>query len=249
MNCRVDAFILALSQHYRLLKEVIWDGKSEFKLIPDEDAQIADSITELIESVGGKGLANYCRLKFQAAWFSYNLKAYDIRKILEYIRDNGTPGPFVDYLKENFERLVHTAYRLSNPIEEKHRTKIVKPRKRRDTLDSQQLLLFPEEEMKADSPEIADAGAPAKKTRKPRKPRKPRVVDPNKPKKPRKPRIDKLADEIIDAEYGDNQNNSSNEDFFEDHEEGFSDTCDHYSRGYSRMNDRDFGYFSGHEDY
>ena len=244
MNCRVDAFILALSQHYRLLKEVIWDGKGKLNLIPDVDANIIDGITDLIKSVGGEGLANYCKLKFQEAWFSYNIKVYEPRAILEYIVANGTPGPFVDYVKDNIDRLVHIVYRLSNPILDKHRTKAPKMRNKPRSDGAEQMLLFPEGEIKADSPDIIEQKDTVEEHIKPVKLNKPR-----KTRRPRRQRIDKLADEIIDAENGNSKNTSDNDDYDDqdDHDEGFSDACDHYSRGYSRMSDGDFGYFSGQE--
>lgn len=243
---RVDAFVLALSQHYRMLKEVIWDGKGKFELMSDHDASVIDGIADMIEDIGGTGLANYCRLQFQKAWFSYDLKLYDIRAILDYLRQNCKDGTaFKEQLNARFEQLVDLANRLSNPIDKKHKTKHRKPRK---VVDGEQLLLFPE---LAEPAEEKQEKTEEEKPKKQRNPRKPRQTKPKgqKQKRMRRSKLDKLADEIIDAEYG-NSNNISDNDGYEDTEDTYhDDACDHFSRGYSRMSGTDYDYFSGNCDY
>lgn len=235
---KVDAFVFALSQHYRILKEVIWNGKRAPEPIPESDARLANYITDFIASIGGNGLANYCRLMFHRAWFSWDASVYDIKKILEYIRDHGQKSKFTDSLAEDFDRLVEMGYRLSNPIAQKNATRL--PRRRKAKTECvQQLMLFSDEELG-----IKKQEPPAEET-KPKTARRPRNADPLKPRKQRKPRktkLDKLADEIIDAEY--NTKTGIGDD---DELDPVVDATDHFSRGYDRMSDTDFGYFSGQE--
>jgi hypothetical protein len=223
MFYRVDAFALALSQHYRVLKEVTWDGKGSFDAMAYGDAEAAEGITDIIENIGGKGLASYCRLQFAKAWLACDVKLYNVREILEFVRDNAAEGPFKEYLTLKLDSLVELIYRLSNPIEKRHRTRYRKSKAKKPVV-AEQMMLFPDMEVK-EEPEKKD---------KPAVPKKPR-----KPRKPRRSRMDKLADEIIAAEYG---NDGERDD--DDMQDG-QDAVDHYSGGYSRMSDRDFGYFSG----
>lgn len=226
MFYKVDAFALALSQHYRVLKEVTWDGKGSFDAMAYGDAEAAEGIADIIEGIGGKGLANYCRLQFAKAWLACDVKLYNVREILEFVRDNAVEGPFKEYLTLRLDSLVELIYRLSNPIEKRHRTRYRKS-KAKEPGGAEQMMLFPDMEVKEEEPE-------KKKKDKPVAPKKPR-----KPRKPRRSRMDKLADEIIAAEYG---NDGERDD---DDMQDSQDAVDHYAGGYSRVNDRDFGYFSG----
>lgn len=260
MFYRLDAFALALSQHYRVLKEVVMDS-SVPRLMSSEDARSADAIADIIENIGGRGLANYCRLKFQEAWLSWDVKVYDVRGMLEFILDNCTECQFKDQLRARFESLVDLVFRLSNPLHRKYRTKTQKTR--RDGQEhAEQMLLFPELE----PPKQEEPKEEPKKEEKPKRAAKPRPR--------RRSRLDKLADEIIGAEYGllvgqpmeddpedqedpvdppepdepDEPDAQGDDDEDEDDRPARNDACEHYSRGYSRFSDRDFGYFSGNCD-
>lgn len=240
MFYRLDAFALAVSQHYRMLKEVVMDSRVP-RLMSSDDAMAADEIADIIENIGGKGLANYCRMKFQRAWLSWDMKEYDIKGMFEYIAENCAEGQFKEQLKLRLESLVGLVSRLSNPLHRKYRTKTLKKRDE-GPAKAEQMLLFPELE-----PAPKEDGE--KKEDKKDKPKRER-----KPRQRRKSRLDKLADEIIGAEYGtagqQDDIDAPDEERGADDDECMhrEDACDRYSQGYFRMSDRDYGYFSGNCD-
>ena len=240
MFYRLDAFALAVSQHYRMLKEVVMDSRVP-RLMSSDDAMAADEIADIIENIGGRGLANYCRMKFQQAWLSWDMKEYDVREMFEYIAENCIEGQFKEQMKLRLESLVDLVFRLSNPLHRKYRTKT--PRKRDEgPAKAEQMLLFPELEPEPEKEE-------EKKETKKEKPKRER-----KPRQRRKSRLDKLADEIIGAEYGtagqQDDIDATDEEYGGD-DDGYThkeDACERYSQGYFRMSDRDYGYFSGNCD-
>lgn len=243
MFYRLDALVLALSQHYRILKEVIKDKKGVTVYPSVADARAADRLADMIADIGGEGFANYCRLKFRQAYTLGDIKIYDIRKILEAVRDNVQDGPTKDRLSSKLELFVELTIRLSNPISCNRSTRYRRPNKK-PVKKEEQLLLFPELADASEEPEKEEEKKPEK-----RKPRR-KKASVKKPRAKRKSKMDKLADEIIDAEYGNVNNISDTDDedidgFNEEHED---DVYDYYSNGYSRIGKGDFDYFSGNYD-
>lgn len=235
MFYRLDAFALAMSQHYRILKEVLLESKTP-KMMSVEDARAADRVAGMLENIGGKPLADLCRLRFQDAWVAWDIDKYDVREILEYILAHSRDCIFKTQLKARMATIVELVYRLSNPIHKKYTTK-----PRRKAQSSEQLLLFPELEPKEEEQE-----------------------DKEEQEARRMSRLDRLADEIIDAEYGETEDDKEEDEDAEDEEDGDNDNdedaededdihdrlnggdaCDRFSRGFSGMGDRDYGYFSG----
>jgi hypothetical protein len=244
MFYRLDALVLALSQHYRILKEVIKDNKGVTVYPSVMDARAADRLADMLADIGGEGFANYCRLKFRQAYTLGDIKIYDIRKILETVRDNIQDVKIKDRLSSKLELFVELAIRLSNPIACSRSTRYRRQNKKLEKKE-EQLLLFPElAEKPEESKEVKEDENKQVKRRKKRVVRKQRVK--------RKTKIDKLADEIIDAEYG-NDNNISDTDDLDDlddtyKEEQEDDVYDYYSTGYSRIDKGDYDYFSGNYD-
>ena len=243
MFYRLDAFALAVSQHYRMLKEVVMDSHVP-RLMSSEDARAADEIADIIENIGGRGLANYCRMKFQRAWLSWDVKEYDVKGMFEYVAENCVAGQFKDQLRLRLDSLVDLVSRLSNPLHRKYRTNTAK-KHAGGPAKVEQMFLFPElappPEKKAEN--TADGDKP-KQEHEPKQEREPRQK--------RKSRLDKLADEIIGAEYGtpeqqDDEEAEDAEDYRAD-DDRRGDACERYSQGYFRMSDRDYGYFSGNCD-
>ena len=243
MFYRLDALVLALSQHYRILKEVIKD-KNGVTVYPSvADARAADRLADMIADIGGEGFANYCRLKFRQAYTLGDIKIYDIRKILEAVRDNVQDGPTKDRLSSKLELFVELTIRLSNPISCNRSTRYRRPNKK-PVKKEEQLLLFPE---------LADTTEEAEEVKKEKKPVKRRKKSASrKPMTKKKTKLDKLADEIIDAEYGNVNNISDTDDldYIDDtyKEEQDDDVYDYYSDGYSRIGKGDYDYFSGNYD-
>lgn len=218
MSYRVDAFVIAMSQHYRLLKEIIGLKRGTTVLPNREDAETADSISDLIERIGGVGLANYCRKKFRESYILGDWKTYDVKGMLEEIRDLCPEGFFKEYLCKKLETLMVLVHKLSNPATCKptHGTRGCS----KNQTNISQMDLFPELVPQVKEP-----------TPKPQKPA---------PKKPRKKRtkMDKLADEILAQEYGKSQETDS-----EYNDESYSDE-DNYPR-LGNISSRDYDYFSG----
>lgn len=178
---RLDALALAMSQQYRLLKEIVGKKRSKIPAFPSRgDAVVADCITDMIERIGGKGLANFCAIKFQEAWVGGDYEIYDIRGMLETIIDEGSEGKFKEELKRRLSEIIDSMYRLSNP------TYVRSTYKKRQSTSYVQPSLFDEPTKEPEEKKV--------------------VVD--KPKKVRRKRnsgkskMDKMADEIISAEYG-----------------------------------------------
>lgn len=241
MFYRLDAFVLALSQHYRILKEVIKDNKGVTVYPSVMDARAADRLVDMISDIGGAGLANYCRLKFRQAYTLGDIKIYDIRKILEAVRDSIQEGPIKDRLTSKLELFVELAIRLSNPIACSRTTRYRRQKKAVEKKE-EQLYLFPELLEKPEEPDEV------KKEKKPVKRHKSSLSKKSKGQS----KIDKLADEIIDEEYG-NVNNTSDDDL-EDMDDGTyreeqeDDVYDYYNTGYERIDMGDFDYFAGNYD-
>ena len=242
MYDRLDAFVLAMSQHYRILREVIGRSHGPVPYPSVQDARAADMVASMMENIGGCGLANFCRLRFRKAYLSGDCRIYDVRKVLEIIMASSKNDEFKALLKSRMDSLLELVDRLSTPISSQTKKRRSNERKSGKLV---QMMLFPEMEEKSTGPVEAESGSGAdcadgaekekkKKSVKQRKPRKART-----PTK-RKTKLDKLADEIINSEYG-----TEEDDELEEERQREDDTCDYYDRGYSRMRGSDYDYFSG----
>ena len=236
MYDRLDAFVLAMSQHYRILREVIGRSHGSVPYPSVQDARAADMIAAMMENIGGCGLANFCRLRFRKAYLSGDCRVYDVRKVLEIIMASSKNDEFKALLKSRMDSLIELVDRLSTPISSQTKKRRSKERKSGKLV---QMMLFPEMEEKSSGPGEAesDSGADKKKKKKAVKQRKPRKA---RESTKRKTKLDKLADEIINSEYG-----TEEDDELEEDRQREDDTCDYYDRGYSRMRGSDYDYFSG----
>lgn len=229
MIYRLDAFVLAMSQHYRLLREVVAGAKKGVPAYPSvRDARTADMLTMMIGEIAGAGLTNMCKLAFRRAYMHGDPDLYNVREILETLRDHAKNEFIRERLATRMDALVDMVERLSNPVAER---KVV--HRKKTSPHEEQLLLFPDPEPAAPEPEKKEKPKAEPKPRaRPKKKAEP------KPRKQKKSKFDKLADEIIEAEYG-------REDDYA--EEGECDAFEYCSGGGGMRND-DYNYFSGNCD-
>lgn len=191
---RLEAFILALSQHHRLLREIVGNNKGVLTLPSKEDAITSDMIADIIAHIGGEGLANYCRKKFREGYLTGNYKEYDLKAILTELREISAEGKFKETLTNKFNHFVDLAYRLSNPITYKA------AKKKSVKKDDNQLVFFPEDSDNNKEENNKD------------KEKKPRKEKPKSKRRTRIARLDTLADSIIRSEYGDSDDDSYSDD-------------------------------------
>lgn len=108
---RLDTIAMLVSLHYRLLKNKVerrkYTGKLE--LLSNQEAATADYICDVLETVAGKKLANYCRSRFTAGWSTGDLRSYKIKLVLTRLRDIIKPGDAKEELISRFGSLVDTA--------------------------------------------------------------------------------------------------------------------------------------------
>ena len=176
---RLDALALAMSQQYRLLKEIVGKKRNKVPAFPLRgDAVVADCLTDIIERIGGKGIANFCALKFQEAWVGGDYEIYDIRGILERIIEDSSEVTLKDELKKRLDEIIDSIYRLSNPAYVRSTYKAKK-----NTSMYIQPLLFDNDKEVEKSIESKASKPKAKR------------------KRNTKSKLDKLADEIISEEY------------------------------------------------
>lgn len=161
MDYRFDTISLAVSQHYKLLKSIV-SSSTEVRLLTHEEAEMADYLTDVIERVAGRKLADYCRVKFQNGWSTRDLRSYKIKFVLTKLRDMLKRGrPEKLEMIERIDDLVSRAEWLAGcTTDDKRRNKqAMADRKKSKTEKNHQMDLFEYAESQSsgnDMDEISD---------------------------------------------------------------------------------------------
>lgn len=262
MDHRIAALGIVVSQHYRLLKRKVQESKAtgSIQLLTDEEAKLADYLGDTIEGLAGKAIGNYCRAQFQRGWMTMDLRAYKIKFVLTKLRDLLPKGKTKDDLIANLDFYVAPAELLAGcQADEKRRNKIARE-------EQAKLVRQHREEralLKAKGKKIARKTMKVKATNQlefdtllaevdssssPQVEEKVEVVQVKLNKKTKKSKkqpkntsFEKLAEEIVVQEYGEQEPEEDEtpvkedeEDYGkEDREYLRDDLCSHYERGFS----------------
>lgn len=161
MDYRVDSLAIVISQHLRLLKQIVASGEA---LPTREEALRADYLTDVIEHSAGRRLANCCRRAFTDGWMSHDAGTYSLRKLLTDFRSWLCPGKAKDELSARLDEIVAQAMAFVTEVPARRTRKAEKTL--RPTFE--QLVLFDANgepcpscsyiEVEGDSEEMPDVG-------------------------------------------------------------------------------------------
>lgn len=264
---RLDTIAMLVSLHYRLLKNKVEERKATGKveLLSKQEAETADYLCDVIETVAGKNLANYCRDRFTTGWMTGDLRSYKIKLVLTRLRDRMKPDAVKEELLSRFGSLVDTAEFLAGckadgkrrnkkAIEEQKARKAERAARRaakkrtskeQNTADSFQLEFDLPGFESSDSPSCPDSSEASKVVKSEVKQLKPRKT--RKPRRSRKNSIDNLAEDIIKQEYKDGYTSDEFKDdtyrqsYDEDYSYGLGQGFGHYdSTGYNWNSNDEF---------
>jgi len=112
MDYRFDTIALVVSQHYRLLRSIVTTSAG-LRMPTSDEAQMADYLTDVIESVAGRRLANYCRERFRQGWLTRDLRSYKIKFVLTRLRDALSKSAARDELQQRLTALTDVAEKLA----------------------------------------------------------------------------------------------------------------------------------------
>lgn len=254
---RLDTIAMLVSLHYRLLKNKVEERKTTGKveLLSEQEAATADYLCDVIETVAGKNLANYCRDRFTTGWMTGDLRSYKIKFVLTRLRDRMKHDAVKEELLSRLGSLVDTAEFLAGckadgkrrnkkAREEQKARKAERAARRADkkrtskdrkTADSFQLEFDLPGLESSDSPSCSDSSEASKVVKSEIKQHKPRKY-----RRSRKNSIDNLAEDIIKQEYKEEytsdelQDDTSRQSYDDDYSYGLGQGFGHYdSTGYN----------------